>query len=351
MRLDVNVTKQQGSFLLDASFSLEGERCGLFGPSGSGKSTLIGIVAGMTSPDQGEVTLDGEILFSSEKRIALPPERRRIAVVFQHAHLFPHLSVRSNLLYGFKRCPAGERRIDLDAVVSALSLSGIIDRGVNNLSGGEKQRVGLGRALLSNPRLLLLDEPLSALDEDLKYRIIPYLRSVKEEFGVPFLFISHSLVEMRLMTERVLMMEKGRTVKSGTPEDLALSRMEKDRTGFINFLRLSSPRERNGLFVYRWGTGDLVLSVQTGEEERIFQLSSRDIILFRRNPEAISARNLILCRVTRLVPMGNKCGVELSCCGETLIAEVMAETAVELSLEPGIELFAAVKASAFRLLY
>ena len=144
------------------------------------------------------------VFSAAAKRINLRSEQRRIAMVFQQHCLFPHLNVRNNLLYGFKRCPAEYRTIDFDTLVGVLKLEELLDRGVTNLSGGEKQRVALGRAILANPRLLLMDEPLSALDDTLRFQIIPYLKSVSEQFGIPYLFISHSLLEMRLMTDTVL---------------------------------------------------------------------------------------------------------------------------------------------------
>ena len=254
-RLRVNVKKRFGNFALMPISPSSGERIGIFGESGSGKSTLVGLLAGLREPDEGEIVLDGECLFSSRNRINVPPERRHIAIVFQQPSLFPHLSVRSNLLYGYKRRAVEHRRVDFEALVGVLQLEGLLARGVNNLSGGEKQRVALGRAVLASPRLLLMDEPLSALDDDLKFQIIPYLRSVSEQFGIPFLFISHSLVEMRLMTDKVLVVAGGRIAEQTTTDALARSRMGASPVGYINLLKLPSPRRLDGLFAYQWGSG------------------------------------------------------------------------------------------------
>jgi molybdate transport system ATP-binding protein len=271
-------------------------------------------------------------------------------MVFQQHCLFPHLSVKSNLLYGFKRCPAEFRSIDFNTLVNVLKLEELLGRGVTNLSGGEKQRVALGRAILANPRLLLMDEPLSALDDSLRFQIIPYLRSVSEQFGIPYLFISHSLVEMRLMTESALVFEKGVMLEQVSSEQLARNRMGQSQAGYINLLQLGRPLPSAGLFSYPWGAGKLLLSAGTESEKSMAELSSKEIILFKQHPEAISARNLLECKVRSLFSSGRKIGVELDCVGNTLIAEVVQDAVNELNIVPGGTLFAAVKASAFRML-
>jgi molybdate transport system ATP-binding protein len=308
------------------------------------------MLAGLQDPDNGEITLDGEHLFSSSKKINVRPEQRRIAMVFQQHCLFPHLSVKNNLLYGYKRCPSESRTIDFNALVAVLKLEGLLGRGISNLSGGEKQRVALGRAILANPRLLLMDEPLSALDDALRFQIIPYLKSVSEQFGIPYLFISHSLVEMRLMTDTVLVFEKGTMVEQGSSEQLARNRMGQSSVGYINLLKLGQPSPTAGLFAYPWGGSRLLISAGTDCDESMAELSSKDIMLFKKHPEAISARNLLKCSVRSLFSSGRKIGVELDCAGNTLIAEVVQDAINELSITTGSTIYAAIKASAFRML-
>src|SRR5512138_3588864 len=176
MDLAINITKLFGNFRLNANFEIQGDKIGVFGPSGGGKSTLVSIIAGLRHPDQGSIQLDGQPLFDSSRGIHIPVEHRRIGMVFQQAHLFPHLSVKHNLLYGDKRCEAKDRQITFDSVVEVMRLEHLLGRGIKNLSGGEKQRVAIGRAVLSNPKLLLMDEPLSAVDENLKFQIMTYLK-------------------------------------------------------------------------------------------------------------------------------------------------------------------------------
>ncbi len=190
MELRVALKKRFGSFLLDVDVTVRGERVGIFGPSGSGKSTLVGLIAGLSKPDQGAIVLDGEPLFDSDKGLNVHAEHRRMGMVFQRPSLFPHLSVKGNLLYGYRRCAPQNRKIAFDDVVEVLQIKRLLDRGVKHLSGGEKQRVAIGRAVLGNPRLLLLDEPLSALDDNLKFQIVPFLKNVCKAFTIPYLFIS-----------------------------------------------------------------------------------------------------------------------------------------------------------------
>lgn len=348
MRLRIDAEKTPGTFSLQVQVDVSGERIGIFGDSGSGKSTIVKLVSGLLQPDNGEIFIDNECMFSSKQGINVLPEKRRIAIVFQQAMLFPHLSVKANLLYGYKRCRIEQRGIKPEALIDLLNLEPLLHRGVKHLSGGEKQRVALGRAVLVNPRLLLMDEPLSALDDRLRFHIIPYLRSVSEKFRIPYMFISHSLTEMQLMTDRVLVVSNGRIVEETTPEKLARSRMAESPNGYLNLLRLANPVIQNGLFSYKWGENILCISDGKLNEESLFELSSREIILFKSHPDAISARNLLECRVTEMFNSEGRVGVVLSANGEQLVAEIVRAAADELNITPGSNLFAAIKASSFR---
>ncbi len=348
MRLDIDVEKRLGSFSLRMETSLTGDRIGIFGDSGSGKSTLVHLIAGLLAPDRGELRIDGTTLFSSRDRINLTPEQRRIAIVFQQAMLFPHLGVKANLLYGYRRCRPEHRKIRPEAIIEVLNLQNLLQRGVNNLSGGEKQRVALGRAVLANPRLLVMDEPLSALDDSLRYQIIPYLKSVSEEFRIPYLFISHSITEMQLMADDVLVVAKGELAGVSTPDQIARTNMVGSPRGYLNLLRLGDPLLRDGLYHYPWGQGHLIVSDGNDHGESLFELSSRDIILFKNHPEAISARNLLECRVAELFESDGRNGVVLESGGKRLVAEIVRTAAEELGIAPGVIIFAAIKASAFR---
>jgi molybdate transport system ATP-binding protein len=348
MELQVTVQKQFGRFFLDVDFTIEGQRIGLFGPSGSGKSTLVSLIAGLHHPDQGHILIDGQPIFDSGQGVNVHPERRRISMVFQRPHLFPHLSVKGNLQYGYKRCAPKDRKITLDNLVEVLQIGHLLGRGVKNLSGGEKQRVAIGRAVLSNPRMLVMDEPLSALDDSLKFQIIPFLKGVCETFTIPYLFISHSITEMRIMTDRVLSFVDGRVVGQMTAEQLARQSMGDNEVGYTNLLKLKAPHRRNGMYAYSWGASELLISGGNGPLEALYEIPASDIILFKRHPEAISARNLLKCRVAEVFKTDSRVGVELECGGEKLVAVVTMEALQELGIEEGMEIYAAIKATAFR---
>jgi len=348
MQLEVAVHKQLGAFHFDAEFSLSGQRTGIFGASGSGKSTLMHLLAGLLKPDSGRIQLGEAILFDSTAGINLPPEKRRVGVVFQHSHLFPHMSVRRNLLYGWQRTPEQDRHLQPEAIIKVLNLGHLLDRGVNLLSGGERQRVALARTVLTCPRLILMDEPLTGLDEELKFQIMPYLNKVFFNFDIPVLFISHSLLEMRLMTEQVLVVEEGQVVRQVATEDLAQSMWAAPGQSYANLLRLGRPEPQGDLWAYQWGDVRLVLTDHGENEENIFELDAREIVLFKRHPEATSARNLLSCVVRRIFTVGNRVRVELQCGSQPLIAQIVPESMRELELAEGKEVVAMIKASAFR---
>jgi molybdate transport system ATP-binding protein len=348
VKLEIDIEKKAGSFSLQFATTVSNPRTGIFGPSGSGKSTMVSILSGLRHADRGEITMDGECLFSSRRKICLPPEKRRISIVFQQGMLFPHLSVRSNILYGYRRCQPEARRVVPDALVELLRLQPLLQRSIKNLSGGEKQRVALARAVLASPRLLLMDEPLSALDDTLRFQIIPYLKSVSTEFGIPYLFISHSHVEMQLMADRAIVMENGRIVHETTPEKLARNHMGVSRHGYRNLLDVSSLHSENGMYACRWGGNILHVSENPGTEHSLYELSSREIILFKKHPEAISARNLLECNVTEVFFSEGRLGVELAAGNEKLVAEIVPQAMEELGITEGATVFAAIKASSFR---
>lgn len=351
MSLFVSVEKRLGDFSLAAEFASESRSLGLFGPSGSGKSTLFNLLAGTAHPDCGIIRLGEQLLFSSRERTCLPPQQRRIGLVFQQGMLFPHLKVLANLLFGYKRLPKRERVIDPAKVIGVLELDSLLNRRPDQLSGGERQRVALGRALLCNPRLLLLDEPLSALDGRLKGQIIPFLQAVQREFATPFLLISHSLEEMRLLTDEVLLIEQGTLTGRSHPEEIARQSLG-SVTGYLNLVDTVAPRHQDGLWQFRWGDQLLSLVDNRGEVGSTYSLSSKDILLCREHPKAISARNLLRCRVRKMFHYQGQVGVELDCGSDKiLVSQVVEQAASELDLQVGSSVHALFKATSFRPIY
>ncbi|QOZ37119.1 molybdenum ABC transporter ATP-binding protein [Bradyrhizobium sp. CCBAU 53421] len=213
--LRVDITKQLGEFTLAASFSSEGRVTGLFGASGSGKTSLINTIAGLVRPDRGTIVIDGETVDDTSAGIHVPTYRRRIGYVFQDARLFPHLSIRQNLDYGRRMNGLTEDPAQHKRVVDLLDIGALLDRRPGKLSGGERQRVALGRALLSRPRLLLLDEPLGALDESRKLEILPYLVRLRDEAGVPMVYVSHDAAELRQLATQIVMLRRGQVTAFG----------------------------------------------------------------------------------------------------------------------------------------
>ena len=220
MMLRIDISKQLGEFSLEAAFASEGRVTGLFGASGAGKTSLINIIAGLLRPDRGTIAIDGETLDDTGIRLHLPTHRRRIGYVFQDARLFPHLDVRGNLDYGRRMNRLAEDPAQRARITDLLDIGNLLDRRPGKLSGGERQRVALGRALLSQPRLLLLDEPLGSLDDERKVEILPYLVRLRDEAGVPMVYVSHDADEMRQLATRVVMLRRGRVIAFGGAEVL-----------------------------------------------------------------------------------------------------------------------------------
>jgi molybdate transport system ATP-binding protein len=200
---------RQGDFLLSIDERLGGRVTALFGPSGAGKTTILDAIAGLRRPSSGTITLGERIVFSSEQRIDVPTHQRHVGYVPQDVALFPHMNVRRNVLYG--RRPG--HRPDLNAVSTILEVEPLLDRGVAQLSGGERQRVALARALMSSPEVLLLDEPLAAVEVELRRRIIPYLVRVRDELSIPIMYVTHDRAEVGLLADEVLVLDKGRIVR------------------------------------------------------------------------------------------------------------------------------------------
>ncbi len=210
-----------GGFSLDATLTTSAQVTALFGPSGSGKTSILYMIAGLLRPQSGLITLGERTWLDTRRGIDLKPEQRRVGFVFQDHLLFPHLSVERNLMYGRRRRQPNSS-IQPARVIEVLELGDLLGRYPGKLSGGEKQRMALGRSLLSGPELLLLDEPLAALDEGLKLRVLTYLERIVAEWHVPSLYVSHNASEVRRLAEQVIVVEAGRVTQSGSPEEVLL---------------------------------------------------------------------------------------------------------------------------------
>ena len=208
--IEVQARLKRKNFELDASVQLSQRVTAIYGPSGAGKSTLLSIIAGITQPDSGRIVIDGECLFDSQARINKPIHQRKIGLVFQDGRLFPHLTVEHNLSYALNFTPVQKQQFQLKQIVALLELEALLKQKPHQLSGGEKQRVALGRALLSSPRLLMLDEPLASLDDRLKSQILPFLKLVSTEINIPMIYISHSKKEIMQITDNLVDIQHGK---------------------------------------------------------------------------------------------------------------------------------------------
>ncbi len=219
--LTIDIERRQGDFLIQAAIrqSQTGVTA-LFGPSGAGKTSIVNMVAGLMAPDRGHIRINDTTLFDSNRKVNLPPEKRRIGYVFQDGRLFPHLTVRRNLVYGMKRISPEERVVDFDSVVELLGIDHLLERRPAKLSGGEKQRVAIGRALLTSPRLLLMDEPLASLDTARKQEVLPFIQRLCREFHRPILYVSHSLGEIRQLSTHMALLSDGRVTAFGSTDEM-----------------------------------------------------------------------------------------------------------------------------------
>lgn len=355
MTLNINIEHQQGAFRLEASFESSGRLTALFGPSGSGKTTLINLMGGLIKPQQGKIEVGDRVLLDTKKRILLPPHKRRIGYVFQDARLFPHLTVSQNLRYGRFFTPVKERYSDFDSVVDLLGISHLLDRKPRLLSGGEKQRVAIGRALIASPRLILMDEPLAALDEGRKAEIMPYIERLRDETKIPIVYVSHSISEVARLATDVVALSAGKIVAFGPAHDvLALSNMktihDASETSSLIELELLHLDDGYGLSQFRSDNTDWYLpktSAPIGQRVRV-RIRARDVLLARTRPTDISALNILPVQVLSIEPdTAGQALIGLRHGSQKILSRITQRSVATLDLEVGSELFAIVKTVTF----
>jgi molybdate transport system ATP-binding protein len=354
--LDVNVTKVRGAFRLEASFSAPTPGVlALFGRSGSGKTTLVNLIAGLLTPDSGDIRLGEEVLADTRAGVSIAVERRRIGYVFQDARLFPHLSVAGNLRYGARRA-AGPAFIEFAEVVQLLGLGSLLARRPRQLSGGERQRVALGRALLAQPRLLLLDEPLASIDAARREEVLPYLEALRDRLSIPMVYVSHQFEEVLRLATHVALMDGGRVVASGAVAQMCLkpelqSIVGPDLVGAVlegTVVRIDAAARSADLEV---GRGTIQVSAEhlaVGARVRL-QLLARDIILATQPIQGLSVRNALASTVVDLAD--DAFGAVLVRCdvgGEIVLARITQSARRALNLRPGDAVWALVKAVSTR---
>jgi len=351
--LDVSVRHRLGQFELDASFASEGRLTALFGRSGSGKTSLVNIIGGLIAPMQGRVVVDGQVLVDTRAGVFVPKHRRRIGYVFQEARLFPHLNVRQNLLFGRWFSPRDAKASStLPGVLDLLGIGHLLERRPGALSGGEKQRVAIGRALLSNPRLLLMDEPLASLDEVRKTEILPYIERLRDEVGVPIVYVSHSVAEVARLATTLVTVEQGRVTACG-PTGAIMSRLDvaglsgAAEAGSIFEARVTGHDEAYELAMLETRAGVLQVargSLSVGAHTRVRILAS-DVLVSLEAPSGVSALNVLPGTISEIGERRAGGAVELviDCGGETLLARLTAKSVDGLGLAKGRAVHAVIK--------
>lgn len=357
-RIEARFAGMIGSFALDVALTLPARGVtALFGPSGCGKTSVLRCIAGLNRL-QGRLQVDGDVWQDSAKDLFLPAHRRPVGYVFQEASLFPHLSVKQNLLFGAKRVRARdpENALGFDGVVELLGCGPLLRRAVANLSGGERQRVAIGRALLAAPRLLLMDEPLSALDRGTKDDFLSYLESLHRELSIPVLYVSHDIAEVARLAERIILLSNGKAIADG-PAGAVLERLDlHPHTGRFEagvVLATTVKGHDDTFHLTTLAHGDKHLSVprinaRPGDPVRL-RVRARDVSVSLAKPEGISIRNVVSGRIADIREEPDTAFAEalIDIGGANLRSRLTRASVAELGLEVGKEVYALVKTITF----
>lgn len=348
MKLSVDIRHAFPGFSLRARFQAPAGVTALFGRSGSGKTTIVNAVAGLMRPDQGRIEADGLVLSDSSTGTFLPPHRRGIGYVFQEARLFPHLTVRQNLLYG--RWFSRREGPPMSRIVEMLGIGPLLARRPGALSGGERQRVALGRAILSNPRILLMDEPLAALDQDRKDEILPYLERLRDETDLPILYVSHAPTEIARLATTIVLIEAGHVVAAGPAAQILSDPATAPVLGLREAGAILSARieahDSDGLTRLATSAGPVWLpriAAAPGTALRL-RILAHDVMIALDRPTGISALNVLPARLRDLTATETGTLLRLEVGTEVLLARITTRSAAALDLAPGKPVHAVLKA-------
>jgi molybdate transport system ATP-binding protein len=354
--LDLAIRKRLGDFNLDIRLEVpDFGITALFGRSGAGKSSVIGAIAGLLRPDAGHVRAGGRTLFDAAARIDVPAHRRRVGYVFQESRLFPHLSVQQNLLYGYRRAPAAERSIAPEQITELLGIGALLKRRPAGLSGGEKQRVAIGRALLAQPKILLMDEPLASLDGPRKREILPYIERLRRELELPIVYVSHALDEVTRLADTMAVIDAGQLVAVGTPEALSQrielrQLMGSYEAGVVLDVEVAAHDPQYQLSTLRFAGGVLrvpEVAAPVGARVRV-RVRERDVSIAVEKPFGLSIQNILEGSVVAITEeAGPMAEVLIELKGVQLTARVTRDSVRRLRLATGLRVYALVKTVAF----
>jgi molybdate transport system ATP-binding protein len=350
--IEVDIERRLGAFHLDVRFEAEAPIVGLFGRSGSGKTSVVNAIAGIVRPSRGTIRINEVCLFDAAKGIDVAPERRRIGYVFQDALLFPHMDVEANLLYGQRLRAPEDRLIEEAHVVELLGLRPLLRRKPQTLSGGEKQRVAIGRALLAQPRILLMDEPLASLDGPRKTEILAYIELLRDDLDIPIVYVTHSVSEITRLADRIVVLSDGKCVGVGGINDV-MDRFEFEHAteryeaASVVETRVAAQDAEDRLTTLEFAGGELVvpqLDAALGERVRV-RILARDVSLSIGKPTGISVLNVLPARVDAIGGIANPVvDVRLAIGEATLVARITRRSLEQLGIAPDQELYALVKA-------
>jgi molybdate transport system ATP-binding protein len=342
MSAEVAIRHRQGAFLLDVAFKAGKGVTALFGPSGAGKTSIVHVLAGLTRPDHGKVVLEGRTVLDTDGHVFVPPERRRAGLVFQDARLFPHMNVETNLLFGWRRMGKRADAAEIARVTHLLGLENLLQRAPKHLSGGEKSRVALGRALLAMPDVLLLDEPLANLDQARRAEILPWLERLRDIARVPIFYVSHSLEEVARLADQIVLLDKGKVAGFGSVFEVLAGRGAEKKLGAV--LEAVVGEKEGELTALTFDGGRLLVAEagERGKKVRV-RIGADEILVAREAPAAISANNILPAIVSEVTLDGARAEVAMRCGSALLVARVTAASVGRLALAKGIPVFAVIK--------
>lgn len=350
--LDIKLSKQLGDVIIDVEFATDTEGViAIFGESGAGKTSIINMVSGLIKPDKGYIKYNNKVLFDSDNKINTPVHKRFIGYVFQESRLFPNISVRKNLLYGRKRIGDNSFHCDFDEVCSLLGISHLLDRYPSNLSGGEKQRVAIGRALLSNPEILLMDEPLASLDIDRRFELLEYINIIQRRYNIPILYVSHSIDEILRLADVAVYMNQGKLVHFGDTVEVLnsvrknISKSHEMTTIFEGYVKNYNKDTKN--CIIEFCAGSIQINLDTAEvNQRVrFSINVNEVVLSIDKPNLISIRNIYKGRVIKFVE--DELGfynIEINI-GCSIMSRISSSAFLELGIDIDKELYVMIKSA------